>query len=209
MNVSLNEVEATAKRAARGAGYPWGLAEEAGKATRWLCAHGIDGTKSLAQLLEQGLAASLKNHRPVEMQSAWAGQGVLCPIITGALLSDRSDLLHAGPIRIQNLAVPVYLLPFVASAARAQGSVISLTSDLFSAATDGGHLESGQEWPALSDHVQIALGGQLSTPRPQVTRATPDPDSWDTLNRFAHRTYAPATEESRLLGAGAGLSDND
>ena len=29
------------------------------------------------------------------------------------------------------------------------------------------------------------------------------------LNTFAHRTYAPATEESRLLGAGAGLSDND
>ncbi len=209
MNVSLNEVEATAKRAARGAGYPWGLAEEAGKATRWLCAHGIDGTKSLAQLLEQGLAASLKNHRPVEMQSAWAGQGVLCPIITGALLSDRSDLLHAGPIRIQKLAVPVFLLPFVASAARAQNNVITHTCDLFRAATDGDRLEAGQDWPSFSDHTQITLGGQLTTPRPHVTRATPDPVCWDTLNRFAHRTYAPATDESRLLGAGAGLSDND
>ncbi|MFV1875593.1 hypothetical protein [Nioella sp.] len=29
------------------------------------------------------------------------------------------------------------------------------------------------------------------------------------LNAFAHRTYAPATEESRLAGAGAGLTDND
>ena len=149
--------------------------KRSGKATRWLCAHGIDGTKSLAQLLEQGLAASLKNHRPVEMQSAWAGQGVLCPIITGALLSDRSDLLHAGPIRIQNLAVPVYLLPFVASAARAQVSVISLTSDLFSAATDGGHLEAGQEWPALSDHVQIALGGQLYHPSTASDPRNPGP----------------------------------
>ncbi|NND22495.1 MAG: DUF3726 domain-containing protein, partial [Silicimonas sp.] len=42
MSYSLNEVEATAKKAARGAGYPWGLAEEAAKATRWLCAHDID-----------------------------------------------------------------------------------------------------------------------------------------------------------------------
>ena len=33
MNFSLNEMEAIAKRAARGAGYPWGLAEEASKAT--------------------------------------------------------------------------------------------------------------------------------------------------------------------------------
>ena len=65
------------------------------------------------------------------------------------------------------------------------------------------------DWPSFSDHTQITLGGQLTTPRPHVTRATPDPVCWDTLNRFAHRTYAPATEESRLLGAGAGLSDND
>jgi len=42
-----------------------------------------------------------------------------------------------------------------------------------------------------------------------ATRATPDAEHWATLNRFAHHTYAPASEASRLLGAGAGLSDND
>ena len=30
-----------------------------------------------------------------------------------------------------------------------------------------------------------------------------------TLDEFAKKTYAPATEESRLAGAGAGLNDND
>ena len=34
-------------------------------------------------------------------------------------------------------------------------------------------------------------------------------DILDRLNSLAHKTYAPATEESRLAGAGAGLSDND
>ncbi len=29
------------------------------------------------------------------------------------------------------------------------------------------------------------------------------------LNKYAYKTYAPATDESRLSGAGAGLSDND
>ena len=29
------------------------------------------------------------------------------------------------------------------------------------------------------------------------------------LNDYAYKTYAPATDESRLSGAGAGLSDND
>ena len=30
-----------------------------------------------------------------------------------------------------------------------------------------------------------------------------------TLTQFAHKTYAPSTEQSRLAGAGAGLNDND
>ena len=36
MTYSLYEIEVTGKRAARGSGFSWGLAEEAGKATRWL-----------------------------------------------------------------------------------------------------------------------------------------------------------------------------
>ena len=43
MTFSLNEIEAIGKRAARGAGLPWGLAEEAGKAARWLTARGLPG----------------------------------------------------------------------------------------------------------------------------------------------------------------------
>ena len=34
-------------------------------------------------------------------------------------------------------------------------------------------------------------------------------DILDQLNSLAHKTYAPATEKSRLTGAGAGPSDND
>ena len=52
MTLSLNEVQAQAFKAARGAGYAWGLAEEAGKATRWLCGHGLDGVALLVELLE-------------------------------------------------------------------------------------------------------------------------------------------------------------
>lgn len=51
MVLSLNEVQVTAKKAARGAGYPWGIAEEAGQAARWLCSHGLDGCAALAGVL--------------------------------------------------------------------------------------------------------------------------------------------------------------
>ncbi|KMW60818.1 hypothetical protein AIOL_000983 [Candidatus Rhodobacter oscarellae] len=78
---------------------------------------------------------------------------------------------------------------------------------------------------------QIALGAALadgSTPEPPAeaaqhlllrpfledtpstqTRAQISQDTLRVLNRYASRTYAPATEASRLAGAGAGLSDND
>ena len=36
MHASLNEIESLCKKAARGAGMSWGLAEEAGKAAKWL-----------------------------------------------------------------------------------------------------------------------------------------------------------------------------
>ena len=243
MSFSLNEVGATAKRAARGAGYAWGLAEEASEATRWLCAQGLDGAAQLALLLEQGLAMTLDDHktvtlkrpafnlkhpislfafdqrerqrpsdscsRPGALNSEWAGNGVLCPLITGALLSDRSDMLQDGPISIQNLAAPALLLPFAACAARSQKSVVTLATGAVSAATDGLQLAIEQEWPANVDHIEITLGGILTNPFQGATRAFPDAESWKTLNRFAHQTYAPATEDSRLLGAGADLSDND
>ena len=40
-------------------------------------------------------------------------------------------------------------------------------------------------------------------------RACLSENQFKALNEHAYKTYAPATDESRLSGAGAGLSDND
>ncbi|WP_170336200.1 DUF3726 domain-containing protein [Ruegeria arenilitoris] len=209
MSFSLNEVEATAKRAARGAGYDWGVAEEAGKATRWLCAQGLDGATELARVLECGFASNLVEHVPKHMEPDWAGGKDLCPLMTGALLSDCSHFLQSGPRRIRYLATPAVLLPFAAQAARGQSAIVTVIAGDFFAATDGTQLVLENECPAHASVIEVALGDTLTNPRALKTRAMPDPAAWNTLNCFAHRTYAPATEESRLLGAGAGLSDND
>ncbi|WP_170409918.1 DUF3726 domain-containing protein [Ruegeria atlantica] len=209
MNVSLNEVEATAKRAARGAGYSWGLAEEAAKATRWLCAQGQNGTRALAQLLQLELTRAPAQHTPPNLSSEWQSDDQLCPLATGALLSDCALRLNSSPIEIRNVAVPELLLPFAANAARLLKTCVSLEYDQAVAETDGYDLSLTALIPNHAHQVLVRLGGQVNTPAPHRTRADPDPSDWDILNQFAHRTYAPATEESRLLGAGAGLSDND
>ena len=209
MNFSLNEMEAIAKRATRGAGYPWGLAEEASKATRWLCLQGLDGARFLAQLLERGLAAAPATHSPQQGDSPWRGEGDLCPLLAGASLSDSAHLLMAGRIEMQTVAAPALLLPFVSNAARMLNSKLTVKIDGARAVTDGDNLMAPDNLPATAESVSVSQGGASFTPRKQHSRAYPAMRHWETLNRLARRTYAPETEESRRLGAGAGLSDND
>ena len=201
MTFSLNEVEAMAKKATRGAGYPWGLAEEASKATRWLCAHGIDGVAALARVLDRRRGcggAGLEGCSPCAE----------CPIGTGVSLSDEAAQLVSTPRSFEVAPVPVFLLPFAAMAAHRLGATVTMRGSGFEAVTDGEHLSLHGEVPGAGP-VQILMGGVMGSLTAVAMRATPDPEDWDMLSALAHRTYAPATEESRLLGAGAGTTDND
>ncbi|MCL6284782.1 DUF3726 domain-containing protein [Ruegeria sp. 2012CJ41-6] len=209
MSLSLNEMEALSKRATRGGGYSWGLAEEAAKATRWLCAQGLDGGAVLAELLEQGFAVSLQDHALADPNGPWQGNAALCPLLAGVTLSDCADRLAQGPVEMRHVAQPALILPFAAHAARRLEQVVTVTSGDWTATTDGTALSAPDHAPEHAALLRVEAGGTPSTPRAHHSRATPAPETQEVLNRFAHRIYAPATEESRLLGAGAGLSDND
>lgn len=209
MSYALNEVEATAKRAARGAGYSWGLAEEAAKATRWLCAQGLDGPAFLAALLEAGYAANLSAHVPQDLQAEWQAAAPLCPLGTGAALSDCAAQLQTAPLATGPVSQPAMILPFAALAARQLGACVTVEGEGFQAVTDGTGLQCEGVLPETAARLTIRAAGSLTNANPSCTRAEPEEAAWAVLNRFAHKTYAPATEESRLLGAGAGLSDND
>jgi hypothetical protein len=213
MDVSLNEVEAMAKRAARGAGHEWGTSEEAGRATRWLCAHGLPGVAALAALLP-GIAAA-PAHAPRALGPHWqAGKAPLCPLLTGACLSDQASVLVRAPVTLAQVAHPLLLLPFLHGAARQTGETFAVTWPGFAAtlSPDGPALaETGGTSNPRADTVTIAVapGAPSAPPLPRATRADVADTDWTTLDRLAGRTYAPATEASRRLGAGAGLSDND
>ncbi|MCE8510186.1 DUF3726 domain-containing protein [Ruegeria pomeroyi] len=210
MSFSLNEIEATAKRATRGAGYPWGLAEEAAKATRWLAAHDIDACAELAALLTRVDGVPFADLSPDTGGMTWAAPGgTLCPLAAGAALSDRAAELSDAGFRLEQVARPALLVPFAALIAQQIGRPVSLRWGGGCAVTDGKALDLSGATPDLAPLVEVTLGGQIDAATPMRSRAQPAPETWATLNRFAHRTYAPATEESRLKGAGAGLSDND
>ena len=211
MSFALNEVEAMARKATRGAGYSWGMAEEAGKATRWLCAQGIDGCSSSARLLAITDHVEKTTMAPAASDGVWrAPLGQLCPLMAGAALSDFAYLLVRGEISMENVACPSLLLPFVATTARQQKTTLALDMDDVLIVSDGRDVCIGKvAVPQQATRVSVRRGGALGQAVRPHSRATPDPAIWDQLNSFAGRIYAPSTEESRLLGAGAGLSDND
>ena len=164
MTYSLGEIEALCLKAARGAGFPWGLAEDAGRAVRWLEARGQNGAAALAGLL------SATDGMPRDDN---------CPIAYGSALADMPPV---APISRPALLNPILLEPFLAGTATIR--------------TDGLTL-----WITPSD---------LPVPKATQSRAALDQSLYMKLDKFAQRTYAPATEASRLAGAGTGgLTDND
>ncbi|MGI9421814.1 MAG: DUF3726 domain-containing protein, partial [Hyphomicrobiaceae bacterium] len=128
MAFSLNEIEVMCKRAARGAGLPWGLAEEAGKAARWLSSHGLPGPEELAEILTRNDGRSYDELAPGSVQGIWcAPSGRLCPLISGAALSDRAtDIANGRTIEFGAISQPLLLAPYAAAAAVQTGKSLEL-----------------------------------------------------------------------------------
>lgn len=216
MSHSLNEIEALSKRAARGAGLSWGLAEEAAKGTRWLSAFDFPGVTLLADLLEMNDRIPEIDVSPVALRAEiWhAPARRMSPLIAGAALSDcATRLLDRGNITLDAVNLPLLLVPFIGGAALRLGQPVVVEWADARLATDGKDLCVQATPDALltrhADRVVVSAPAQMTGQREVVSRAEiPDTD-WKRLETFAHRTFAPATEESRLRGAGAGLSDND
>jgi Protein of unknown function (DUF3726) len=218
MRRSLNEIEAQLRKAARGAGHSWGLAEEAGKAGRWLAMHGIDGLSAFAALFEQNDGRSYDEMAPRSSEGIWrAGDGRLCPLIAGAALADRAeDFANGSTVRLATISWPILLAPFAATVASVTGAPIALEwpGVLFTFEDAGIRVEAASDvsTTASAPHAscrRLASAAQGRILRPEIVGAIVAPDVWRRLDSFVQRTYVPASEQSRLKGAGAGLLDTD
>lgn len=229
VDYSLNEVEATVKKAVRAVGYPWGLAEEAARSAGWLCHHGRDGCAAIARHLAFFDPIDIKAHSPCLGADSWqASEQALCPLLSGVTLSDRGQQLVDGTLvdsssvdssqgehrqqlelQFNQVVEPLLLCFFAAQVARQTTTVVRLAWQDCYATTDGLHLSmSGTRQAAIAD-ITLSLVDTRMTRNTLSQRGYPSEKTWEILNQYAARTYAPATDESRLKGAGAGLSDND
>ncbi len=214
MMVSRNEIESLALKAARGAGLSWGLAEEAAAAAGWLAVHGLPWAEELADVLDRTGATSPPRVEDGTVAPSRTGTA-LCPILTGAFLSDLGPA--AVPMEICDLLAPIWIVPFAARVAGPERPV--------SIAWAGGQLLVGGHDAAVRGRlpaptaagvrhrVTIAAApgdrrAEAPLPRRDAPYAVPD-DTLQRLLALERRCYVPASMHSRLAGAGAGLLDND
>ncbi len=120
MIYSLNEIDAHCKKAARGAGFEWGYAEEIGKAARWLAAFDLPGIAVLAAYLKERDEHPELFCRPDVSNMAHIisrNSGSLCPVLTGAWLCDSAGTDTQASMQFELLYYPLLLVPFLAQIA--------------------------------------------------------------------------------------------
>ncbi len=218
MKRSLNEIEQTCRKAARGSGLPWGVADDTGRAIRWLHAFQLDGVSSLVALLERFNHQRPGDYAPQSLAGVWQGPyNVLSPIMTGLALSDCMGLMQERSIETREIACPILVAGYVGQTILNREQSVTVGWLSISLSIDRVRLTiSGDKDDLYADRV-----GRLTCEKalfdherrgaryPQVGDTLVKAQAWEKLEKRAWLTYVESTESSRLSGAGAGLDDND
>jgi len=212
MIFSLNEIDVHCKKAARGAGFEWGHAEEIGKVIRWLAMYDLPGVSVFASYLTNLEFRTNKyqaqNSATEKLKKKEDGNGI-CPVLKGAYLCDQSSIELPENITIQNLKSPLLLLPYLAFIAGKQQKSFSFKYEQSSFYYGDDQLRFDNTSSCACGWTQTAqfyYTGKLITGNREIKfEQNIDEKHWQILNQFVGRTYVPASEVSRQ-GAG---SDED
>lgn len=189
-------------KAARGAGHPIGLAEDMGKATLWLCKNNFDGIGVL--ITELRTKAGPVQYETTANGIVLNGGSTACLAVCGmdglaARMSDKAILKSVGN--------PLMLLGVCAITSIAIKSGVKLGDW---ARLDQGRVEALGDDPPIGEYVlQLLTSDDSELVEDPVEPIEIEEHRWSVLEAMAARTYVPATAESRIAGAGAGLTDND
>jgi len=201
---SFNEIETTSKRASKAAGFSWGIAEEVGKNTRNLEMFGLPGIKNLNLYFKKIKKNPSKKLSKIQKKNK--SKSELCPIYCGvAFLDNCKKLENLKLIKFFNVSYPLLLLPFLSRASDIVGKKISVKYEknnfllnfdktIFSNNTNNGKIITKTKEISitfLENNNSFSL------------------KEWKELYKLSEETFVKETENLKIKGAGAGLTDND
>ena len=196
---SLYEIETTVKRSAKSQGLSWGVSEEIGKAIRVLEQSGLQGLESFKNIIDYGFDNLIKLSDINQKETS-----NLCPIHFGIFFQDQSHLkeMHQT-FEFKSLQEPLICIPFLIKAAKKNLIYFHIHSDNLKISITPSEMTSinQNKIPNLVNNFSIHVTPQRQSQYSDKT--------WEDLYQLSLETFVEETEEKKLSGAGAGLSDND
>ena len=202
---STSEINTVSKRAARAAGYSWGIAEEVGKCISSIEMYGISGVENLNNYFKTIKDIKPKGPKQIEKNNKLNDKS-LCPIYTGLKLIDNyKSVDDIKQLKFINLDYPLLLLPFVNKLSYLIGKRIEIAIDEI-------NVECNLNKCVLADHqIKSAIIKKAKTLTISILENENNFSSktWNELYELSTETFVEETEQSKQKGAGASLQDND
>jgi len=199
---SFSEIDTTTKRAAKAAGFSWGIAEEIGKAIRNLELFGLPGIKNLNLYLNKIEKNHPKKLNKIDKENKYKE---LCPIYCGVAFLDQCRKLEIlKNIKFYNVNYPILILPFISRASEIVGKKILMQFNKSSFLINFNK-------SILSKNLEkqvIASVDELNIEFLENKNSFSDQE-WKELYKLSEKTFVEETDSLKTKGAGAGLTDND
>ncbi len=215
MLCSRNEIRTLATKAARGAGLPWGVSDEAGRAACWLEARGLTGLSALDRALEGLSEPDWRQCFPMPAGARWyAKSGNSDGLLAGITLADRCSQIartcSTDALVLVGVRWPLLTIPFLSGVAEATGMRLAIVCDPEKSTIDIGPQSVSASCRVFEDmavthtlRIERIRGATATNLLPNLNGSIPvAKEIHASLERLAERTYVPESEESRIRGAG-------
>ena len=200
---SLSEIETTAKRASKAAGFSWGESEEIGKCVRQLEMFGLPGIKHLNSYFRDKGKKTYEDLSLINQSNS--SSNPYCPIILGIGFLDQLKIVeNYEKIYFSNIAYPIIFLSFLSKSSEIIGKKINVKFDekeIFLNLNVNIYCNFlNVEFPKNSKNLDISFIDN---------KDNFNEDEWKNLYRLSENTFVEETDSLKKGAAGAGLTDND
>tara|TARA_B100000902_G_scaffold396435_1_gene457431 strand:+ start:10982 stop:11593 length:612 start_codon:yes stop_codon:yes gene_type:complete len=201
---SLSEIETTSKRASRAAGYSWGIAEEVGKGVRLLELFGIAGIKNLNAYFKSKTTKKFENLNIINNDNR-SDNNAYCPINFGVSFLDQVKKLEKyNKIKINKIAFPLLVLPFLSRSSEIVGKKIHLKFNEYEFLLNFNLSIYSKIFinicPIIANDIEIIF---------LENKDNFNENDWKSLYKLSEKTFVEESDSLKEGAAGAGLTDND
>ena len=201
---SISEIDTTAKRASKAAGFSWGMAEEIGKSIRSLELFGLPGIINLNNYLKKIKKKHPKKIEKIEKENK-ADDKELCPIYSGVAFLDRClGIEKLKSLKFYNVNYPLLMIPFISRASEIISKKILVQYDNTSFLLNF-------DKSIFSKNIDKQAQSQASIVNIEFieNKNSFSEQDWKELYKLSDETFVEESDSSKAKAAGAGLTDND